>query len=354
MRNYKKIIRYLFIINLALLAIVLIKKIEIIGEILNTVSIVIIFPFVFGVFLFYLLRPIRNSFIRVGLGKNIAAILTVIIFSILLSIVGKYYGEYFINQFVQIKKILLQYIEEYKVIEFINKGLGDFSFLGQGTKEITYFVSQGKEYANKSMTIFSGVMLSILIFYFLLKDGEKLVNKVLSAVASDDKEKVEGWLQKGDKRLSTYILGQAAVAFSLSLMMYIGYKIIGMGSPLLLSSITFILAFIPFIGFYISLLIPYFIAFIIGVEMMVKLTILVIVAQTLKGRLVVPFVMGRVMKIHPLTDISLVVLGATIGGPLIAFIIIPCYALAKTFFGERKEIIRVIKHSWRDKSKEYM
>ena len=137
-------------------------------------------------------------------------------------------------------------------------------------------------------------------------------------------------LSEGDKLLSSYIIGQATVALSLSIIVFIGYKIIKLPSALVFSLITFVLAFIPFVGFLISMIVPYIIAITMGLPMIIKLTVVFIVAQTLKGRVVVPFIMGKVMKIHPLTDIFLVVGAATIFGPLGAFCVIPVYTLLKS------------------------
>ena len=75
--------------------------------------------------------------------------------------------------------------------------------------------------------------------------------------------------------------------------------------------------------------------------MLIKLTLLFIIAQTLKGRVVVPFIMGKTMNIHPITDIFLVVGGAAIGGPLVAFCIVPIYSLLKLIiktFIESKDV----------------
>lgn len=335
MEKIKKIITYLIAINLFLLLFILINKVSFIRTTINTIIVVIVAPIVFGVFLFYLLRPIRNFIIKFNISKNTASRITMIILFSILILVGRYYGEYFINQIFEIKRIVLNFIEEYQVnnmfMRKLNEGINISNATGI-TTNLGVVISKGKMYFSNVITIFSGVMLSILILYFLLRDGERLIEKVLSKV--DEKERVKDVFKKCDKKLSTYILGQCAVAFSLSIMMYIGYRVIGIGSGLLLASITFILAFIPFIGFFISLIVPYFIAFFMGWTMIMKLTILVIIAQTLKGRVVVPFVMGRVMKIHPLTDIVLVVLAATIGGPLLAFIIIPCYAIVKVIYEE--------------------
>ena len=151
------------------------------------------------------------------------------------------------------------------------------------------------------------------------------------------KEVLGNVLSKGDDVLATYIRGQAIVALSLSTMVFVGYLVIKMPSALLLAFITFILAFIPFVGFFISMIVPYIIAVAMGLNMVIKLSVLFVVAQTLKGRVVVPFIMGRAMKIHPITDIFLVVGAAAIGGPLAAFCVVPIYSLLKLTYGELKK-----------------
>jgi len=67
-----------------------------------------------------------------------------------------------------------------------------------------------------------------------------------------------------------------------------------------------------------------------GFVMIAKLAIVFIIVQTLKGRVVVPAIMSHAMKIHPLTDIVLVIGAISIGGPLAAFLIVPIYAIFKT------------------------
>jgi len=118
----------------------------------------------------------------------------------------------------------------------------------------------------------------------------------------------------------------------LSIMIFVAYKIIGIPNALLFASITFILAFIPFIGFFISMIVPSIIALSMGFIMMGKLAIVFIIVQTLKGRIVVPQIMSQAMNIHPLTDIFLVIGAVALGGPLAAFAIVPIYAIIKTIF----------------------
>jgi predicted PurR-regulated permease PerM len=151
------------------------------------------------------------------------------------------------------------------------------------------------------------------------------------------KKFVSKTLSESDTVLGAYVTGQAKVALSLSIMIFLGYKIIGIPNSLLFSSITFILAFIPFIGFFISMIIPSIIALSMGFIMIGKLLIVFIIVQTLKGRVVVPAIMSQAMKIHPLTDIFLVIGAIAVGGPLAAFVIVPIYAIINVILSNFNE-----------------
>jgi predicted PurR-regulated permease PerM len=170
----------------------------------------------------------------------------------------------------------------------------------------------------------------------MLKDGNKFKNKILFFIPKKHKDIASKILSESDNVLSRYVIGQATVALSLSIMLFVGYKIIGMPSALLFCSITFILAFIPFVGFFISMIIPSIIAISMGLTMVIKLSIVFLIVQTLKGRVVVPIIMSRAMKIHPITDIFLVIGAVAVGGPIAAFAVVPIYAVTKSVVGNLK------------------
>lgn len=332
----KKIIQYLIIANLILVFIHLINRLSVFHEFLEVFVWVILTPILFGVFLYYLARPLNNRFIKKNMSKKYAAMLT-LLFSLFVVIgVFSFFGQYIFSQIIQFKILIadLIYNNQIDYLNNIDFGLIDFSsalqyLFDKGIYILKPILVNVCNIFNKGMIVFSDILLIVLIFFFLLRDGDKFKAKVLKYCPNKYKDIVCEILGDGDKVLATYIIGQAKVATSLAIMVYIGYRIIGIPSGGLLASITFVLAFIPFVGFFISMLVPYIIAFTMGYYMVVKLSLLFIIAQTLKGRVVVPFIMGRTMKIHPLTDIFLVVGGAAIGGPLVAFCIVPIYSLLK-------------------------
>ncbi|EEH99352.1 hypothetical protein CSBG_02978 [Clostridium sp. 7_2_43FAA] len=336
----KNVITYLIIFNLLAILVILLGKISVLRNFINVIFAVVIIPIIFGVFLFYILKPLNNIFLKKKMKGGSAASLTLLIFFFIAAGIMKYFGDYFIEQFINLKIIFLKIVEEkgnlYGVGEFFKGDIFKLDyyekFLGDIQKYAILLASGLRGIFDKGMQLFSDILLIILIVFYLLKDEEKIKENIVNIFPGKYKYKLYDIVKESDEVLSSYILGQAKVALSLALMVFIGYKIIGMASPLLLSSVTFVLAFIPFVGFFISMIIPYIIAIALGWSMIIKLSILVIIAQTLKGRIIVPLIMGKTMNIHPITDIFLVVGAASLVGPIGAFVVVPIYSLGKVIF----------------------
>ncbi len=332
----KKVINWLLIGNLSIIFILLLGKVNLFKEFLNVFVGIILMPTVFGVFLYYLLMPLNTIFRKKGMKDSSAAMLTIIIAIIILLALGRAFSDYLIIEFFEIKKVVIDYINSENFNNTLNYILEDSNIQNilrdLWNMVISYFKGLAlntRELFNKGMILFSNILLIFLITFFIMKDGDIFKDKIIKYAGNKYKNIVSVILNEGDEILSTYVIGQAKVALSLSTMVYIGYKTIKMPTPFLFAITTFILAFIPFVGFLISMIIPYIIAISMGIPMIIKITILFIIAQTLKGRIVVPLIMGKTMNIHPLTDIFLVVSGSVIGGPLLAFTIIPVYSLIK-------------------------
>lgn len=336
MLRLKKYISYLVFANLVLLLCYLINQFQFIHDFNNIFKVTVIEPVLFGTFIYYILRPLKNFFKKRGLSDKISICFTLLLSITLLTIIFSYFAKYLNKEFIELKEYLLRFSDDKEIIDILNSYISNFSmkkvsntYLQIVIKYIRYLILNTKNIFNSGMMVFSNILLVLLITYFLLKDGYKFKDSVLKIIPKRYKDVWSDILSKSDKVLSSYVIGQATVAFSLATMVLIGYKIIDMPHAMILAFITFILAFIPFIGFFISMIVPYIIAITMGLRMIVKLSILLIVAQTLKGRVVVPFIMGKVMKIHPLTDIFLVVIAATVIGPIGAFCVVPIYSVIK-------------------------
>ncbi|MEY7999667.1 AI-2E family transporter [Clostridium sp. Mt-5] len=338
-----KVIKILIIINLLFLSIILFSKIHFIFKIIGTLYRCILVPIIISVFLFYILKPLNNIFNQKGISKGISSLLTLIISLIITSLISYFFIRYAILEFNGLAKNINNPIPNTStttsqnpinsIVNEIYRSININKLIKIANNIMTHYIqkfqSNPYENINSIVEVFSKILLVLLILFFLLKDGSKFKDKFIDFFSEKYKDFLSETLYNMNKALNAYVTGQLMVALSLAIMIYIGYKIIGMSNALILASFTFILGFIPFIGFFIAMIIPSLIAISNGLYMIIKLSIVFITVQTLKGRVVVPLVMSSALKIHPLTDIFLVVTAVSYGGPMAAFVVVPLYAIVK-------------------------
>lgn len=339
------ILKILLIINLVLLGILLLGKMIFIHRLAKIFIRSFLTPLIFSVFLFYIMKPLNTIFIKNGLKPSLSSLLTLIMGISIATGAITFFSNYIAIEFNGIIKDLNNIVKNQDSINQVMNKVNNYvpaSDVYKSFANITNAYTQNLVHTlmlavKYTIHTFSTLFLVLTILFYLLKDGIKFKEKILSIVPEKYKKLVSKTLSQSDTVLDAYVTGQAKVALCLSVMIFVAYKIIGIPSALLFSSITFILAFIPFIGFFISMVIPTIIALSMGFVMIAKLAIVFIIVQTLKGRVVVPAIMAHAMKIHPLTDIFLVIGAVAVGGPLAAFAIVPIYAITKTTLSNLNE-----------------
>nr|WP_278321776.1 AI-2E family transporter [Clostridium ljungdahlii] len=303
----------------------------------------ILVPIIISVFLFYILKPLNNVFIQNGISKGISSLLTLIISLIAALLILYFFIRYAILEFNGLAKNINNLSPNTKtftsqkpinsIVNEIYKYININELIKIANNIMIHYTQnfQSNLYKNINdiVDVFSKMLLVLLILFFLLKDGCKLRDKFIDLFPEKYRDFLSETLYDVDRALNAYVTGQLMVALSLAIMIYIGYKIIHMPNALIWAFFTFILGFIPFIGFFISMIIPSIIAISKGLYMIIKLSIVFITVQTLKGRVVVPLIMSSALKIHPLTDIFLVVTAVSYGGSMAAFVVVPLYAIVK-------------------------
>lgn len=175
----------------------------------------------------------------------------------------------------------------------------------------------------------TGFFLAMIITFFLLKDGRRLLDNLLDRVPDKSASKIEKSASIARKSLSQYMSGIAVVgAFDAAL---IGIALWIVGSPLVLplALLVFFGAYIPLVGAFVSGLLAVAVTLVnVGlVEGLIVLAVTVAVQQ-FEGDVIMPLVFGRSLKLHPLV----ILLGVTAGGLAFglfgAFLSVPLIAVA--------------------------
>lgn len=340
-----------------LLAIVyLIGKVDFFIVPIKNLIAVLFFPIVLSALLYYLLRPFVRLIEKMRVPRTLAILIVFIFVTGLIVLIGSYSGNLIISQINDliggipllvdsaknaINNILLDknlsIIPFDKIEQQITQSVGDFIPFLYGN--ILNGIS--------ALTGFAVVLfvVPIMVFY-LLKDDKLFTPYVIKFVPSEFKGKGKHILEDLDETISVYIIGQALLAVSLGVLMYIGYLILGLKFALVLAFFAVITFMIPYLGSIIGVL-P---AILVGladnnIYMPLKILFVMAVAQIIVGNFLSPVLMGKRMNIHPITYIIVLLGAASLYGFIGMLVAVPVYALLKVIVKHLYEIYLLRKKS---------
>lgn len=183
--------------------------------------------------------------------------------------------------------------------------------------------------ASKVTTAIVVIITFPIILFFLLKDGIKFKQFSLNLLPPKYRKDINHILHNMDTQVGSYIQGQVIVASCIGILLFIGYLIIGLDYAITLAIIAAITSVVPYLGPTIAIIPAIIIALVDSPIMLVKLGIVWAAVQFLEGNFVSPNIMGRTMKIHPLTIIIVLLVAGNLVGIIGVILGIPGYAMIK-------------------------
>ncbi|GEO69835.1 AI-2E family transporter [Levilactobacillus acidifarinae] len=179
-----------------------------------------------------------------------------------------------------------------------------------------------------SVTV-TAVTVPVMLFY-MLKDGEKLMPAIRKLLPERHADQTIELLSRMNATIARYIGGQILECLFVGTFTAFGYMLIGEKYALLLGVFAGLCNLIPYVGPYIGILPALIVAFTISTNMVLYVIIVVVVVQQVDGNLVYPNIIGRTLRIHPLTIIIILLAAGNIAGLLGMILAIPLYAVVKT------------------------
>ena len=182
----------------------------------------------------------------------------------------------------------------------------------------------------------STLVFLVATFYFL-KDGRKFVDGFLSFFPPRARQELEIVGQKIGRVLGAYLRGQLLLIAIMSSVTYIGLLIIGVRYSLILAVFTGFAEIIPFIGPAVATGLTMLVSFTdkfshLGVNPLLDATAvlaLYVVLRQLEDLFVIPQIMGRLTKLHPLVVLVSVLFGGHLFGVVGYVIAVPVVASSK-------------------------
>lgn len=321
----------------------------------------VVLPIILATIAYYLLRPILRFLERIRIPRvwgifiifvGLIGLLTLLVFLVfpflkmqfanLIEEFPTYFNQMLINVDTFLRtSIFSTYYKEMDIN--IN------SFLDSGKGNIGEFITDAVGGIASGITSFisalTGFILAIVtvpfILFYLLKDGDKLpqmIKKMLPPRLRDDAEVI---LNDADHQISAYIQGQILVAISIGIMVSIGFQIIGMKYALLLGALAMFTSVVPYLGPLIAITPAVIIAIVTSPLMLVKLAAVWTIVQLVDGKFISPQIMGKSLKIHPITIIFVLLTAGSLFGVAGVVLGIPGYALLKVVLTHMFELMKI-------------
>lgn len=352
-----KAVTSLLIILLSLLIIKLFTQLAYlfnpIGQFINFIA----FPIVATLILFYLVAPIINKLDRRGINKRVS-IFGLFIVIVLLVVWGVSYlvpiiqnqTKTFMDNLPVYMDTLDEMLTESPFIpsaEALFPNISDYieNFdLSVITEQINPIISStfgslGSVIGTITQLATGFVMIPILLYYILV-DGDKIAPKMLDLIPTKYRPTMRRIMYRGNYQVSQYIRGQILVALFVGLMFGIGYSIIGLDYGVTLAVISGLLNVIPYLGSFIAVVPALIIGLLTSPLMFLKVIIVLVIEQTIEGRIISPQILGNSMKIHPVTILLILVGAGHIFGLMGVILGVPGYAVIKVIISEIYGVFR--------------
>lgn len=181
------------------------------------------------------------------------------------------------------------------------------------------------------------LVLSFIVAFFFLKDGAQMWRWIVVRLGSAG-ELADDIGNRVWTTLSGFVRGQAAIAAIDATAITIGAAVIGVPQPFAILTLTFLGAFIPFIGAFLSGLVAVLLALgDAGLGAAVAMLVVVVVVQLVEGNVLQPWIQGHAVTLHPLVIALSITAGGAIAGFLGVLLAVPVVASVTVAVSELRE-----------------
>ena len=192
------------------------------------------------------------------------------------------------------------------------------------------FVSVGASVAN----VFSFLVVILVATIFAVAWPAPLVNGFVALYPAGRRERVREILGELYKTVQRWFLGQLTSMAMIGLLFTVALFLIGIPFALLLGILSGLLAFIPFVGPFISIIPPILLALAQNPILALWVLLAYAVVQFIEGNVIQPVVMNRAVSLHPVVIVFALLIMGTLFGFVGLLLAIPLIAALQVLVRE--------------------
>jgi predicted PurR-regulated permease PerM len=179
--------------------------------------------------------------------------------------------------------------------------------------------------------VVAGVLLTLVLLFFFVKDGSRLWAWVVRLFPLEVRGRVDHAGTMSWAVLGAYVRGQALVATVDAVFIGIGLAIVGLPLVLPLAVLIFVAGFVPIVGAFTAGAAAVLIALVSkGAAAALIVLAINLAVQQLEGNVLYPVIMGRTIELHPVATLLAVGAGGVLAGIIGALVAVPLTAVVAT------------------------
>ncbi|MBO1750284.1 AI-2E family transporter [Actinotalea sp. BY-33] len=183
--------------------------------------------------------------------------------------------------------------------------------------------------ATAAVEVIAGLLLGIVVLFFLLRDGRRISEFLITPLDERRKERARRIGNQSTDVLGRYVRGTAIVALVDAVVIGVALMILGVPLALPLATIVFLGAFVPIVGATVAGTFAALVALVAEGPLTALIVVIVVIAvNQLEGDLLAPVVIGKALSLHPLAILLALTAGTILAGILGALLAVPIAAVA--------------------------
>lgn len=175
------------------------------------------------------------------------------------------------------------------------------------------------------------VIVFLISSFYFLREGEKVVHPLKSWLSTKYHGELDDLVSRINKVLGDYLRGQLILVAIMSSVSWLTLTILGVKFALILGIITGFLELIPYFGPLVAITLTSTSAFITGsnnfgldpFSLAILVGVLFFIFRQLEDYFIIPEILGRATKLHPLVVLFSVLAGGNLAGPLGFIVAVP-------------------------------
>jgi predicted PurR-regulated permease PerM len=298
---------------------------------------VVVLPLVIALLLAALVVPMVDLLVRLRLRRGLAALLVVIgsiaVVALLLTFAGQQIAQGASDLASQVVKGLEQ-IKDWLKNGPLHASDGQINAYIKSAQDAV--TSSNKEIVTRLTEvgtalghIVAGFFIILFGTYFFLADGNRIWSWVVRIFPRASRERADSSGRIAWTSLTAFVRATVLVAFTDAVGIMIGAAILKVPFVIAIGVLVFIGAFIPMIGAFLSGTVAVLVALVDQGPIVALIMLGVVIGvQQLEAHVLQPFLLGRLVSVHPLGVIVAIAAGVLVAGIAGALVAVPFVAAA--------------------------